>query len=463
MRTIQEAAKALRARKVSSVELTKRCLNNIERLEPKLNAFITVTGEHALTQANTADKELAAGRDRGPLHGIPISLKDLFRTRGILTTGGSLLFKNMVPDYDCAVAERLNAGGAVLVGKTGMHELAYGVTSNNPHFGPVRNPWNTECIPGGSSGGSGAAVAAEMCFMSMGSDTGGSIRIPASFCGTVGLKPTFGLVSRYGALPLGSSLDHMGPLNRSVRDAALTLQLLAGHDGRDESSVSRPSESYLPPSEISLKGFRIGVPDSFFTDRVAPEVMARLRAMVQLAAGMGAQAEVIPIPDMAAINVIGRVILLSEAAALMQPHAAHRDEFGADVRALFDQGLLLPATDYINAQRLRSTYRRQFLKVFDSIDALLTPTVPMGAPKIGQATVMIDGQEEDTRLAATRFVRGINVVGFPALSMPCGWDSEGMPIGLQIIGRPFGESTILKLGAALEDGTDFHLRNPPLA
>lgn len=462
MRTIQEASKALRARQVSSVELTKQCLSNIERHQPKLNAFITVTAEHALAQANRADEDLANGRDHGPLHGIPISLKDLFRTKGILTTGGSLLYKDMIPDYDSAVTERLNAAGAVLVGKTGMHELAYGVTSNNPHFGAVRNPWNLERIPGGSSGGSGAAVSAQMCFMSMGSDTGGSIRIPASFCGTVGLKPTFGLVSRYGALPLGSSLDHMGPLSSSVRDAALTLEVLAGHDVRDEFSVQRLPEPYLPPKDISLKGIRIGVPECFFTERVAPEVMARLRAMVQLAAGMGAQAEIIPIPDMIAINAIGRIILLSEASALMQPYASNRNDFGADVRALFDQGLLLPATDYVNAQRLRSIYRRQFLKMFDSIDALLTPTVPMGAPKIGQPTVRIDGQEEDTRLATTRFVRGINVVGFPALSIPCGFDAEDMPIGLQIVGRPFGESTILKVGAALEDGTDFYRRRPPL-
>ncbi len=461
MRTIVEASAALREGKVSSVELTKQCLLNIERLEPKLNAFITVTAEHALAQAKKADDELANGTDRGPLHGIPISLKDLYRTKGIRTTGGSLIYRDYVPDYDCAVVEKLNAAGAVMVGKTGLHELAYGVTSNNPHFGPVRNPWNTECIPGGSSGGSGAAVSAGMSFMSMGSDTGGSIRIPASYCGTVGLKPTYGLVSRYGVLPLGSSLDHMGPLNSCVRDAALTLAAIVGEDERDESSVARATTSYLPPENIDLKGIRIGVPDNFFTERVDPAVMARLRAMVQLAAGLGAQAEVVRVPDMEAINVIGRVILLSEASALMEPHAKNRTSFGTDVRALLDQGMLLPATDYVNAQRLRSVYRRHFHDLFQSIDVLFTPTTPLTAPQIGQATVLLDGQEEDTRLASTRFVRGINVVGFPALSIPCGFDKGGLPIGLQIVGKPFDEVTILRVGAALEHATDFHRQQPP--
>ena len=462
MRTIVEASAALREGKVSSVELTKQCLLNIERLEPKLNAFITVTAEYALAQAKKADGELANGTDRGPLHGIPISLKDLYRTKGIRTTGGSLLYRDHVPDFDCAVVEKLNAAGAVMVGKTGLHELAYGVTSNNPHFGPVRNPWNIECIPGGSSGGSGAAVSAGMSFMSMGSDTGGSIRIPASYCGTVGLKPTYGLVSRYGVLPLGSSLDHMGPLNSCVRDAALTLAAIVGEDERDGSSVARVTTSYLLPENIDLKGIRIGVPDNFFTERVDPAVMARLRAMVQLAAGLGAQAEVVCVPDMEAINVIGRVILLSEASALMEPHAKDRTSFGTDVRALLDQGMLLPATDYVNAQRLRSVYRRHFLALFQSIDVLFTPTTPLTAPKIGQATVLLDGQEEDTRLASTRFVRGINVVGFPALSIPCGFDKGGLPIGLQIVGKPFDEVTILRVGAVLEDATDFHRLSPPI-
>ena len=462
MRTITEAAAALRSRAISSVELTQRSLGLIERLEPKLNAFLTVTAEQALAQAHTADQELAAGTDRGPLHGIPISLKDLFRTKGIKTTAGSLLFKDYVPDYDSAVTERLNAAGAVLVGKTGMHELAYGVTSTNPHFGPVRNPWNTAAIPGGSSGGAGASIASGSSFLAMGSDTGGSIRIPAAFCGTVGLKPTFGLVSRYGALALGSSLDHMGPLTASVRDAAISLNVLAGFDPRDDFSVNRPAENYIPPATPSIKGLRIGVPSNFYTERIAPEVMAQFRKTVQLSAALGARVEVVTVPDIAAINVIGRVILLSEVSALLEKFSGQRDKFGPDVLALIDQGRLLPATDYINAQRLRRIFIGQFLDLFKSVDVLFTPTTPTGAPKIGQATVWIDGMEEDTRLAATRLGRGINVLGFPALAIPTGVDGEGMPLSLQIIGRPFAESQILNAGAALEDALQFHKVLPPV-
>ena len=462
MRTFTEAAAALRSRAISSVELTQRSLGLIERLEPKLNAFLTVTAEQALAQAHTADQELAAGTDRGPLHGIPISLKDLFRTKGIKTTAGSLLFKDYVPDYDSAVTERLNAAGAVLVGKTGMHELAYGVTSTNPHFGPVRNPWNTAAIPGGSSGGAGASIASGSSFLAMGSDTGGSIRIPAAFCGTVGLKPTFGLVSRYGALALGSSLDHMGPLTASVRDAAISLNVLAGFDPRDDFSVNRPAENYIPPATPSIKGLRIGVPSNFYTERIAPEVMAQFRKTVQLSAALGARVEVVTVPDIAAINVIGRVILLSEVSALLEKFSGQRDKFGPDVLALIDQGRLLPATDYINAQRLRRIFIGQFLDLFKSVDVLFTPTTPTGAPKIGQATVWIDGMEEDTRLAATRLGRGINVLGFPALAIPTGVDGEGMPLSLQIIGRPFAESQILNAGAALEDALQFHKVLPPV-
>ena len=455
MRTITEAAAAIRTRSISSVELTQQCLRLIEKSEPKLNAFLTVTAEHALAQAKAADEELAHGVDRGPLHGVPVSLKDLFRTKGIKTTAGSLLYKDYVPDFDCAVTEKLNAAGAVMIGKTGMHELAYGVTSNNPHFGPVRNPWNPESVPGGSSGGAGASIASGTSFLAMGTDTGGSIRIPAAFCGTVGLKPTFGLVSRYGTFALGSSLDHMGPLTVSVRDAAIGLTVLAGADARDDFSVSRPAENYIPPQHASIKGLRIGVPTNFYTDRIAPAVMAQFRKTVQLAAGLGAQVEVVTVPDIAALNAIGRVILLSEASALYERLSAQREKFGADVLALIDQGRLLPATDYVNAQRLRRVFVNKFLELFQTIDVLLTPTAPTGAPKIGQASVTIDGTDEDTRLAATRLVRGINVLGFPALSIPTGLDEAGMPLSLQIVGKPFSEAAILNAGAALEDAIQF--------
>lgn len=458
--TILEAAKALRAKSVSSRELTEQCLREIETGNGKLNAFLTVTAPAALAAADTADRELASGHDRGPLHGIPIALKDVFCTKGIRTTCGSLLYKDYVPDYDCAVAERLAAAGTVLLGKTHMHELAYGVTSNNPHFGPVRNPWDVDRVPGGSSGGSGAAVASGMALMAMGSDTGGSIRVPGAFCNTVGLKPSYGRVSRFGVLPLDFSLDHMGPLTRTVRDAAICLQALAGRDERDDTSSHAPVDSYVPAENVSMQGLRIGVPGNFYFDQVDPDVASAVRKMVQLAAGLGATVEMVTVPDIAALNAVGRVILLSEASAVYERFADRRTDFGADVRVLFDQGALLPATDYVNAQRLRRQFRDAFLRLFSGIDVLLTPTTPTVAKRIGENSIRVGGVEEDFRLATTRLVRGINVLGFPAISVPCGFDGDGMPIGMQLVGRPFGERRMLEAAAALEDATGFYKQMP---
>ena len=449
--TIQEAAAALRARTVSAAELADAALGRITKLQERLNAFITVTEERARERARQADEELARGVDRGPLHGIPVAVKDVFCTRGIRTTCGSKLFADFVPDRDAAVVEKLEAAGAVPLGKTNMHELAYGITSGNPHFGAVRNPLDTERIPGGSSGGSGAAVAGGMVFAAMGSDTGGSIRIPASFCGTAGLKPTFGRVSRYGVMPLDFSLDHMGPMTRSVRDAALVLNAIAGYDARDDTSSRKPVEDYLPGVDASIRGLRIGLPENFYFDRLHPEVDRAVRRMAELAEELGARVVPVRVPDMAAVNLVGRVILLSEASALMGRHLDRREEFGADVLALLDQGRLMPATDYINAQRLRRMMQQEFQCVWKQADLLLTPATPTTAPRIGQTTVEIDGEMEDARLASTRLVRGINVLGLPALSMPCGFSSEGLSVGLQIIGRPFEEELILRAGAALED------------
>ena len=448
--TIVEAAAQLREKKISSVELTKAALKTIEQQNPRLNGFITVTSELALAQAAASDARRARKRDVGSLDGIPVALKDLFYTKGIRTTAGSLVYRDFVPDFDSAVTEKLQLAGAVIVGKTGMHELAYGVTSNNPHFGPVRNPHDPECIPGGSSGGSGAAVAAGMCFMAMGSDTGGSIRIPAAFCGTVGLKPTYGRVSRFGSFPLGFSLDHMGPLTRCVRDAGIVLNALAGFDPRDDSSSHKPVADYSDAGTKRLDGMRIGVPKNFFLERVSPEMLAAYRNCVQIAAGLGAHVEEVRVPDIAALNTIGRVILLAEASALMEPHMADRAKFGEDVLAILDQGRLVAATDYVNAQRRRRMMQQEFRVLFELIDCLSTPVTPAAAPRIGQTTIEIDGVAEDVRLASTRLVRGINVLGLPALALPCGKDARGMPLGLQIVGRAFEEETILAAGSAIE-------------
>ncbi len=445
--SISEAAAKLRAREVSAVELAQESLMRIRADEPRLNAFITVTEDLALEQARQADHELAKGLDRGPLHGIPYGLKDVFNTKGIRTTCGSKIFADYVPDHDAAVYQKLREAGAVLMGKTGMQEFAYGITCNNPHFGAIRNPANPDCIPGGSSGGSGAAVAAGSLFFAMGSDTGGSIRIPAAYCGCVGLKPTSGRVSRRGVLPLDFSLDHMGPLTRSAADAGLVLNAIAGHDEGDDTSSRQPVDDYAVGGG-SLAGVRVGLPANFYGDRVAPEVASAFADAVLRAQAAGATLVPITVPDPAEINVVSRVILLSEASALMEPYLHRRGDFGADVLALLDQGRFLAATDYINAQRLRRHYQKEWAKLWAQVDCIFTPTAPILAPRIGDTDVVIDGVAEDIRLATTRFMRVANVLGIPAISIPL--PVNCLPVGLQIMAAPFAERRLLSIAAAAQ-------------
>jgi aspartyl-tRNA(Asn)/glutamyl-tRNA(Gln) amidotransferase subunit A len=434
--TIQEAGRALRSRQVSSVELTQHCLDRIARQNPRLNAFITVTGESALAHAQELDRELAAGVDRGPLHGIPIAHKDLIRTKGVRTTSGSKLFADFVPDADAPIVRKLADAGAVMLGKTGLHELAYGVTSDNPHFGAVRNPCDPERSPGGSSGGSATAVATEMAFMATGTDTGGSIRLPAAFCGVAGLKPTYGLVDRAGIQPLGFSLDHIGPIARTVADVRTSFEAMAG-------SVPRK------PAPANLKDLRIGLPENFYFTRVAPDVCDAVYKAAATAEQLGARVIPVQVPDVDALNAAGRVILLAEASALYAPYLHRREDFGSDVLSLLDQGRLVPAIDYVNAQRIRKRLADDFHALFKTIDCLFTPATATTAPLIGQKQVEIEGELQDSRLANTRLVRGINALGFPALAIPCG-ETGGLPIGLQIVGRPLEENLLLALGEGLE-------------
>jgi aspartyl-tRNA(Asn)/glutamyl-tRNA(Gln) amidotransferase subunit A len=441
--TIEQTAASLRARKVSSVELVKESLRTIHQQQPSLNAFITVTAELALDQARRADDELARGIDRGPLHGIPYSLKDAFATKGILTTCGSKIFAEYVPDRDSAVYEKLSEVGAVLMGKNGMHELAYGITSNNPHFGAIRNPRNTECIPGGSSGGSAAAVASDQVFFSIGTDTGGSIRIPAAYCGCVGLKPTSGRVSRYGIVPLDFSMDHAGPLTRTVRDAALVMNAIAGYDRRDDTSSRHPVPDYLPAADGSLSGRRLGIPENFFRERSAPVVTEAFDLALEAAEKQGAKLVPVKVPSPAEINIVGRLLLLVEATACMEPYLTRRADFGEDVLFLLDQGKLISGADYVNAQRLRRLYQKQWAKVWEHCDVVLTPSVPIEAPLIGQTIV----NGEDVRALSTQFARPFNVLGLPAVSVPI--PASGLPVGLQIVGKPFGEREVLAVANRL--------------
>ena len=454
--TLANAAALVRDRAVSPVELTGAMLARIERLDPQLGSYITVTAEEALAEARQAEAQAKSGGMLGPLHGVPIALKDLFDTAGVRTTGGSKVLADRVPARDATVVARLRAAGAVLLGKLNMHEWAFGVTTQNPHFGPCRNPWDTSRIPGGSSGGSGAAVAAGLCYGSLGSDTGGSIRIPASLCGIRGIKPTYGRVSRAGVLPLSWTLDHVGPMTRSVRDAALMLSVIAGADPVDPACAAEPVPDYTAALEDGARGLRVGLPRRHFFEGAEPEVLAAAEAAVDVLRAEGAAVRDVDIAGIELAEQVFQVIILAEAAAYHHRTLRERpQDYGADVRARLEPGELYPATHYINAQRLRTRVVLGFLSVFADVDVLLAPTLPMTAPSI-------PGPPVETPNPLTRFTYPANVCGLPALSLPCGFDADGLPIGLQIIGRPFDEATVLRAGRAYERATEWHIRRPPV-
>ena len=435
--TIREIGRLLRARKFSCAELIDQLFEDIRQREA-FNSFVTITEDLARAQAMERDRELANGIDRGPLHGIPIAHKDLFYTRGIRTTAGSLVFRNFIPDYDATVVEKLSSAGAICIGKTNLHELAYGITSKNPHYGFVLNPRDTTRTPGGSSGGSATLVAANFLPMCTGTDTAGSIRIPASFCGIAGLKPTYGCVSRHGVLPLAFSLDHVGPLGSCVEDCALAMNAMAG-----------PQPDFDLPALPTLTGVRVGVPTNFFFDRIDSEVASAVRKSISAMGQQGASIIELQVPDMEEAYVAARIVQLSETASL---YAHYTDEalFGKDVWPLIQQGKLIAGHEYVSAQRIRTIFRREFDALWKKVDVLATPTTPMAAPSLQDETVEIGGRQQDTRAAATRLVRGINFIGEPALSLPCGATSAGLPIGLQLIGPPFTEPRLLQIAKTVE-------------
>jgi len=434
--TVRELGAQLRARKISSAELVQKTLDDILERD-KFGSLITVTAEQALATARERDAELAAGKDRGPFHGIPIALKDLFYTKGVKTTAGSLVYKDFVPEYDATVVEKLHEAGAISIGKTNLHEIAFGITSKNPHFGFVRNPLDPNRLAGGSSGGSAALVGGGFLPMALGTDTGGSIRVPASFCGIAGLKPTYGLVSRHGVLPLAFSLDHVGPLGSTVEDCALALNAMVGGE-----------EDYNVPAPTDLKGLRVGIPIDALFGQVTEDVLVPVEAAVDTLQRLGAEVTRIETPDFAEMNATARVIQLAETAAV---YVNQQDPkmFGEDVWALLQQGRMIMGHEYVNGQRLRQLFRQEFDELWTKVDVLVGPTTPMTAPPIDRDEVLIQGREENVRMAATRLVRAINMLGEPALSIPCGMGANKMPVGLQLVAKPFGEKTLVKVGKAL--------------
>lgn len=460
--TVAQAARLIRQRRLSSGELTRALLDRIDRLNLRLNAYLTVTAEQALAQAAEADARAARGELRGPLDGIPIGLKDLFATKGVRTTAASRILRDWVPDHDAAAVERLRAAGAVFLGKTHLHEFALGITNVNPHYGPARNPWNPERMTGGSSGGSAAAVAAGLALAALGSDTGGSIRVPAALCGVVGLKPTYGLVSRRGAVPLSWSLDHVGPLTRTVEDAALMLNAIAGHDPHDPGFAQTQVPDYTRGLRNGVRGLRFGVLTRSRTP-VDSEVSDALAQAHRVLENLGGRVEEVDFPSLQYAAAASTVILSSEAAAFHRRWLDERpQDYGNDVLIRLASARLLPATLMVTAQRVRALVRRELLALFQRVDMLLWPAVPVTAPHISEQGETHGDAHRRIRASITRFTPLFNLTGLPALSIPCGFTTEGLPIGLQVAAAPFQEAALLRAAHAYERATEWHRRTPAL-
>ena len=443
--SLAQLKRGLDAGDFGSLELTRHLLDRVATHDSSIQSFIHVADD-ALAQARAADRRRRRGGAR-PLDGIPIALKDNYQTRGMPTTAGTRAEGIAFAQEDSGCAERLRAAGAVLLGKTRTHEFAWGTLTP-----PVANPWDIERIPGGSSGGSGAAVAAGFVPMAMGSDTGGSIRIPASFCGVVGLKPTFGRVSRFGIVPHSWSLDHPGPLTRTVEDAALVMNVLAGYDPRDPACQDRPVPDHTRDLQRGVRGLRIGVIDNHFMERNAPAVQRCIEGRLAELRGEGASIRHFTMPILAyGLAAIYAIELASSGAYHDRWIAEGRSaEYQPDVRALVEMGRLVSAVDYLKAEQVRSVMAGEFRRLFDQVDVIVTPTEPVTAWKRGCETASINGTDESVLAASWRLTYPFNLTGLPAISVPAGFDDDNLPIGLQIAGRPFDESTVLRCAAGVE-------------
>jgi aspartyl-tRNA(Asn)/glutamyl-tRNA(Gln) amidotransferase subunit A len=477
--SLRETAARVRRREVSATEVTRATLARIAAVEPGLGAFLTVCEPQALAAAAAVDRALAAGEDPGPLAGAAVALKDNICTAGIRTTAGSRMLERFVPAYDATVAARLRAAGAVLVGKCNLDEFAMGSSTENSALGVTRNPWDPERVPGGSSGGSAAAVAARECHAALGTDTGGSIRLPAGFCGVVGLKPTYGRVSRFGVIAYASSLEQVGPIARDVADAALVLAAIAGHDPRDATSAPRP----LPPLDRldgEVRGLRLGLPREYFVEGMQPAVETAVRAAVRVLEGLGAVVEPVSLPHTEHAVATYYLVATAEASSNLARYdgvryglrvpaaslgamyeATRAAGFGAEVTRRIMLGTYVLSKGYydawyLKAQQVRTLIRRDFEAAFARCDALVTPVAPTTAFRRGERLA-----DPLTMYLSDIFTISVNLAGLPALVLPCGFDEAGLPIGLQLVGRPFDEATVLRTAAAYEGATDWHARRPP--
>ena len=456
--SLSEVSQLLRRKKVSPVELTNECLNRIERLNAKLNAFITVTADSAHTEARQAEAEIQRGHWSGALHGVPIALKDLVDTAGVRTTAASGIFKNRIPTEDAEIVRRLKRAGAVFLGKLNLHECAFGGSSAISYFGPVHNPWNLNYIPGGSSGGSAAAVAAQLCYGAIGTDTGGSIRQPAAYCGVVGLKPTYGRVSTSGVIPLSWSLDHVGPITRNVMDAALMLQMIAGHDSKDTTSIDVAVPDYAATIAATSSSLRIGIPRAYFYDELHPEIEASMEAALSVLKKITASQQ--DIPPLATDGTYSSWMDPYTAILTAEAYAYHKDYITSSpelyqpltLKRLLG-GAEVTTPTYINSRRELDHVRRSIARGFDSIDLLITPAVRIPPPAI--ADLQADTARA-TELATLHNTRPLNFPGLPTISIPCGFTRAGLPIGMQITGPWGGEAIVLRLAYAYEQATEWH-------
>jgi aspartyl-tRNA(Asn)/glutamyl-tRNA(Gln) amidotransferase subunit A len=478
--SVREAAARVRKRDVSAVDLTRAALARIARLDPQLGAFLTPSEVDAIAAAEAIDRRVAAGQDPGPLAGVPIGVKDIICTAGLRTTAGSRILERFVPAYDATVTARLRQAGAVIVGKLNCDEFAMGSSTENSALGTTRNPWDLARVPGGSSGGSAVAVAARECHASLGTDTGGSVRLPAAFCGVVGLKPTYGRVSRYGVIAYASSLDQVGPLGRDVADVATVLEAIAGHDPADSTASPRPVPAYLGVLDGTVRGLRLGLPREYFVEGMQPEVEAGVRAAVDQLERLGARIEPVSLPHTEYAIATYYLIATAEASSnlarydgvrygLREPRpalgemyeATRAAGFGAEVKRRIVLGTYALSAGYydayyLKAQQVRTLIRMDFQKALETCDALVTPVAPTTAFRLGEKTA-----DPLTMYLSDIFTISVNLAGLPALALPCGFERAGLPIGLQVIGRPFEEATVLRVGHAYEQATEWHRRRPP--
>ncbi len=459
--TIEQAARLLRKKSISPSDLIEAALARIERFNPTLNAFITVIADHARAEARRAEKQLRRPGTKSLLCGIPLSIKDNFFTRGVRTTAGSLVLTNFIPTENSDVVQELTRAGAIVLGKTNMHEFAYGITNENPHYGPTRNPWDLDRITGGSSGGSAAALATGIGYAATGTDTGGSIRIPAALCGVVGLKPTFGLVSVEGVVPLAKTLDHAGPMARSVTDVCVILDAIAGDY---PPGAIRPDPRKLRKNRP--RKFRVGWPKQYFFERIDGEVHDAIESAAKCFKSLGATIKQVSLTGLEHSVEPSTNIALAEATQYHESQGyfpAQASKYGDDVRYRLELGRKILAADYLHALDVKREITHEFDAVFENIDVILAPTLPIAAPRIGEKEVVIGGEKETVRSALVRLNRPANLTGHPAISIPCGFTRSGLPIGLQLIGPHWSEARLLSIALAYEDATEWHKRRPQLA